>query len=253
MNPVERNIQIQAFIDRKDTSGEIYSQAELEFIGSYEGAGGLARKGASGQGLLHEFYTPDWLCSKMWELAYYHGYSSGAILEPSCATGRFFKDAPKEETKVGFEINPVSARIAQIRYPNAIIYPEYFETAFLQPERYTSLLSKKVTWLDAFPFSLVISNPPYGKNVNQYSSYFSRPTFQQMETFFIYHGLRMLKEDGLLVYVTSSNIIRSGLSYQKQKDHISELADLVDAYRLPPVFRYSKVPTDIIILRKKST
>jgi hypothetical protein len=71
-----------------------------------------------------------------------------------------------------------------------------------------------------------------------------------MELFFIYHGLRMLKTNGLLVYVTSSNIMRSGLSYQGEKDRIGELAELVDAYRLPPVFRHSDVPTDIIILRK---
>ena len=57
MNPVERNIQIQAFIERKDAAGETYSLADKDFIASYEGAGGLARKGASGQGLLHEFYT----------------------------------------------------------------------------------------------------------------------------------------------------------------------------------------------------
>jgi len=252
LNPVERNIQIQAFIERKDAAGETYSQADKDFIASYEGAGGLARKGASGQGLLHEFYTPEWLCSKMWELARFHGYQGGAILEPSCATGRFFKDAPKGENMVGFEINPISARIAEILYPEAEVYPQYFETAFLQPERYTSLLNNTVTWLEDYPFSLVISNPPYGKHVNRYSSYFKSPKFKQMETFFIYHGLRMLKSGGLLVYVTSSNIIRSGSAYQGEKEQISELAELVDAYRLPPVFRHSQVPTDIIILRKRA-
>lgn len=252
MNPVERNIQIQAFIERKDAAGVAYSQADKDFIASYEGAGGLARKGASGQGLLHEFYTPEWLCAKMWELARYHGYQGGAILEPSCATGRFFKDAPKGEKLVGFEINPISARIAEIIYPEAKVYPQYFETAFLQPERYTKVLGKQTTWLEDYPFSLVISNPPYGKHVNQFSSYFKSPKFKQMETFFIYQGLRMLKAGGLLVYVTSSNIIRSGIAYQGEKQQISEIAELVDAYRLPPVFRHSMVPTDILILRKRA-
>jgi type I restriction-modification system DNA methylase subunit len=252
LNPVERNTKIQAFIQRKDAAGELYLQSDKDFIAAYEGAGGLASKGASGQGLLHEFYTPEWLCAKMWELARYHGYTKGAILEPSCATGRFFKDAPTGEKMTGFEINPISARIAQILYPEARIYPEYFETAFLQPDRFTSLLNKQVTWLEDYPFSLVISNPPYGKHVNQFSSYFKSPKFQQMETFFIYHGLRLLKPGGLLVYVTSSNIIRSGISYQKEKEQMAELAELVDAYRLPPVFRHSQVPTDIIILKKRS-
>jgi len=32
---------------------------------------------------------------------------------------------------------------------------------------------------------------------------------------------------------------------------MEKLADILDAYRLPPVFRDSKVPTDIIVLKRK--
>ena len=186
----------------------------------------------------------------MWQLAIHHGYQGGSVLEPACGTGRFIKDAPDSGLVTGFEINPISARISQILYPEAKIYTEYFETAFLSPPRFTSKLSKKVTWLDGYPFSLVISNPPYGKHTNHFSRYFSTPAMKQMELFFMYQSLRLISPGGLLVFLTSSNIIRSGISYQREKDLIGKMATLVDAYRLPPVFKFSSVPTDIIILKK---
>ncbi|MGB0177011.1 MAG: hypothetical protein ACPF9D_07590, partial [Owenweeksia sp.] len=113
---------IEAFIKKKDAAGEPYSVADKVFISAYEGAGGLASKGATGQGLLHEFYTPAWLCKKMWELAHFHGYDGGPILEPSCGTGRFLKNAPAKANVSAFEINPVSARISEILYPKATVY-----------------------------------------------------------------------------------------------------------------------------------
>jgi poly(A) polymerase Pap1 len=51
--------------------------------------------------------------------------------------------------------------------------------------------------------------------------------------------------------VTGSNFLRNGISYQSEKLEIEKIADIMDAYRLPPVFKFSKVPTDIIVLKRK--
>jgi uncharacterized protein (UPF0216 family) len=67
----------------------------------------------------------------------------------------------------------------------------------------------------------------------------------------MYQGLQMLKPGGLLVYLTGSNFLRNGISYQTEKAEMEKLADILDAYRLPPVFKFSKVPTDIIVLKRK--
>ena len=61
----------------------------------------------------------------------------------------------------------------------------------------------------------------------------------------------LLKPGGIMVYVTGSNFLRNGISYQSEKLEIEKLADIVDAYRLPPVFKFSKVPTDIIVFKRK--
>lgn len=252
MNQFELNKQIQQFILQKDKNAESYSTADKKFIAQYEGSGGQGSKGATGEGVLYEFFTPDFICELMWKLAYRYGFKAGgSVLEPSVGTGNLLKWAPNNSKCYGFEINPISKRITEILYPDAKIYEGYFETAFLQEPRFTSRLKDKITWLEGYPFSLVIGNPPYGKYKNKYSSYFTRPKLHQIELFFMYQGLQLLKPDGLMVYLTGSNFLRNGISYQSEKLELEKLADIVDAYRLPPVFKFSKVPTDIIVFKRK--
>lgn len=252
INQYRLNLDIETFIRKKDSRGESYSREDMDFILQYEGSGGQGSKGATGEGLLYEYFTPSHIASLMWELANRHGFDkSGTVLEPSTGTGRLFDGAPDKSKCTGFEINPVSARIAEITQPGVTIHNGYFETAFLQPPRFTSRLRDKLTWLPGYPFSLVIGNPPYGKYKNRYSSYFPSPKMPQIEQFFMYYGLQLLKPGGLLVFLTSSNFLRNGLTYNKAKDEIGNFATLADAYRLPPVFRFSQVPVDIIVLKRK--
>ena len=130
------------------------------------------------------------------------------------------------------------------------IYPNYFETAFLEPPRFSTKAKK--TWLSNAPYDLAIGNPPYGKHVNRYSSYFTgKDKFAQTEMFFIYESLKLLRPGGLLVFITSTNFMSTGNAYQQAKERIEEIADLVDAYRLPKVFDKTDICTDIIVLRKK--
>ena len=252
MNQFELNKQIQQLILKKDKAGETYSFDEKKFIAQYEGSGGQGSKGATGEGVLYEFFTPDFVCELMWKLAYRYGFKAGgSVLEPSVGTGNLLKWAPNNSKCYGFEINPISKRITEILNPDAKIYEGYFETAFLQEPRYTARLKDKLTWLEGYPFSLVIGNPPYGKYKNKYSSYFTKPKMHQIELFFMHYGLQLLKPGGIMVFITGSNFLRNGISYQSEKLEIEKLADIVDAYRLPPVFKFSKVPTDIIVFKRK--
>lgn len=252
MNQLAINRQIEELIRKKDASGDRYYFEDILLLKQYEGSGGQGSKGATGEGVLYEYYTPDIVCELMWKLAFRYGYKpSGTVLEPSLGTGNLLKYAPDKSKCYGFEINPIAKRIAEIIYPEAKIYNGYFETAFLQEPRYTSRLKDKLTWLTGAPFSLVIGNPPFGKYKNKYSSYFTRPKMHQIELFFMYQGLQLLRPGGLLVYITGSNFLRNGITYQGEKLELEKLAELMDAYRLPPVFKFSKVPTDIIVLKRK--
>ena len=91
MNQHQLNKEIEEFIKRKDSLEEAYTPSDLSFINQYEGSGGQGGKGAKGEGVLYEYYTPEFICNHMWELARHHGFQAGeSVLEPSCGTGRFF-------------------------------------------------------------------------------------------------------------------------------------------------------------------
>jgi type I restriction-modification system DNA methylase subunit len=252
MNQHQLNEAIKDFITAKDAKHAKYTDEDKAYIRQFSGSGGQGKHGATGEGVLYEFYTPEYIVKYMWDLAYMHGYDgTGTVLEPSCATGELLRPAPDKSLCYGFEINHYSKRIAEILYPEAHFYEGYFETAFLKPPRFTVAMRDPFTWLEGYPFSLLIGNPPYGKYKNFYSSYFSSPKMKQIELFFMCYGLKMLKPGGLLVYLVSSNFLRNGISYSEEKLVMEQLgAELVDAYRLPPVFANSDVPVDIVVFKK---
>lgn len=249
------NSDIEQFIRAKDVKGEKYSDADIEYISAYSGKGGSKTDDV---GILHQYYTPEWVCEIMRDLAFFHGYSGGTILDPSMGTGNIINPFADKSIITGFEPDDISFRIAQLRFPNAILYKSLFETAFLQPisgDIYGSLLKDKTTWLQGYPFSLVITNPPYGQYHNFYSGRLKKlmmgVKFAQMEIAFMLFGLLMLRSGGLLIYITAQNFMRNGNKYNPMKEVLSRYADLLDAYRLPPVFERTKVCPDIIIFKRK--
>jgi len=203
---------------------------------------------------LDEFYTPDYVCEYMYQLAIKYGYKKGHILEPSIATGNIIKpfyDNNNFKSFTAFERNNYTKRIAELTYPEIEIYNLLFETAFLLPDRFTTKMPKnQLTWLKQYPFDLVIGNPPYGQHGNMYSvSFTGSEKFKQIENFFMFKGLQMLKTGGLLIFITGSNFMRGNNPIEKER--IGKIADFVDAYRLPKVFKSTAIPTDILIFRKK--
>ena len=246
------NQEIEALVAERGLDKNNYDPLEYELLQHYKGAGGQAGQGATGKGLLYEFYTPSYLVKLVWELAIHYGFEqSGHMLEPACGTGRFFEGAPPGLKITGFEPNETAGQIAQIMYPKSTIHYKPFETAFLEKPRHTTRISGTGTWLKGYPFSIVVGNPPFGKYQNYYSSYFPNPKVLQTEFFFIYYGLQLLASGGLLVYIIPSNFLRNGLTYNAIKAKMGKLCTLVDAYRLPSVFSKTNVPVDIILLRRK--
>ncbi|MBB1195071.1 SAM-dependent methyltransferase [Flavobacterium sp. SOK18b] len=206
-----------------------------------------------GTNRLYSFFTPIWLCEVMYKLAIRYGFDplKGKVLEPACGTGNFLTVLPNPKNVTAFELDPLNYEVSKKRVLGITIYNNYFETAFLQEPRFTTLLKNNNTWLKDAPFDLVIGNPPYGKYANLYSSYFKSLKFKQVEMFFMLQSLKLLKKGGLLVFITGSNFMRNDKTYQHEKEMIGEYADLVDAYRMPKVFKNTDVPTDILIFKRK--
>lgn len=253
----EQNIAIEKYVNQLDINAKI-SPSERDFIMRYSGKGQEFKKeeGLISEGL-YEFYTPDYLSKLMWDLAYKYGYDGGAVLEPSCANGHIML-AAKPNTKItGIEVNPLTAKIAQLSFPESEIHNIYYEQCFLEKDKPRKgrwgkeMPSRKPTWLNNYPFSLVIGNPPYGKHSGLYASFIKSQKYLQVEFFFLLKSLSVLKKGGVLVFLTASNWLRNGHLYQPLKEHCESIATLETAYRTPPVFKNTGVPTDILVYIKK--
>lgn len=196
---------------------------------------------------LYSFFTPKWVCEEMIYLAEKYGYSKKKhrVLEPSAGNGNFL-ELLNNKLVDAYELNLDNYNIAKKRAPNVNLQNLHFEKHFLECPRYTKL-KKKIEQ----KYDLVIGNPPYGKYTNYFSGFFKRErTYQQFENFFIYKGLEVLKSGGLLVYIVPSSFIRNKES--KLKKDMDKIAEVVDAYRMPDnIFEKTKVPTDIVVLKRK--
>ncbi len=214
----------------------------------YEGLGSI--KGIVDRGILHQYYTPFILAKKMWELAYLYGIPTDqkiSVIEPSAGTGRFFKFAPENSELIGFDTDKINNQITKLLYPNVLLNNIEFETAFLQPPHFTKAMQE--SWMEKV--DLVIGNPPYGDYKGYYSSYMPK-TFKRFEFLFVYLGLKLLKKNGLLIFVVSQNFMNNGGMYNKMKEEILKLGSFVTAFRLPNgVFSSTEVGTDIVIFRRK--
>ena len=84
----------------------------------------------------------------IWRTLRKMGFDGGRVLEPGCGTGLFFALSPEalagKLALTGVEMDPTTARIAKLLYPNARIRHEDFTKARL-PELY----------------DLAIGNPPF--------------------------------------------------------------------------------------------
>jgi hypothetical protein len=246
------NKAIEELLDMKSASD--MTVEEKNFLTYYSGYGGLEKFGATGKGLLYEYFTPPLIAKKMWALAYKHGFEGGLVLEPSCGIGEFIKYAPEQDLVHGYEINLTSAKIASILYPKARIKTDPFEKLFIK-NNYT--IKGNTKGMDNY--SLVIGNPPYGSMAGLYAGMGEKEYARANNyiDYFILRGLDLLSSGGLLVYVIGTEVAAGGIPFLQQgitenKKLIAERADLVDAYRLPNgVFERTDVLTDIVVFKKK--
>ena len=56
MNQLALNKKIEELIRSKDKKGEKYYQEDKQLLVQYEGSGGQGSKGATGEGVLYEYY-----------------------------------------------------------------------------------------------------------------------------------------------------------------------------------------------------
>ncbi|MEO0338516.1 MAG: N-6 DNA methylase [Bacteroidota bacterium] len=242
------NKEIEQFVLHKQSP---YTQEEIAFVNRHSGYGGMwafdAQLSDNPARGLYEYYTPIPVIEKMVGLAYKHGFTKGAILEPSCGIGRFLHYFNMDENEVvAAEPDKVSYEIAKANFAKATIWNMTFNEFFVDRR---GKARSKAFWADKY--DLVIGNPPYGSFQGRFTTQ-EKKKFQVTTyvEYFILRGLMTLKKGGLLIYIVPSSFLDG--SPTKAKEQIEAIGDLIDAYRLPKsIFDQTDIQTDVVVFKKK--
>ena len=245
-NQHQLNKSIEKFIENKEY--EQYEELPEEiktWLKKFTGAGGLEKQGAEGKGLLSEYYTPDNVVKKMWELTAQYINTDGArVLEPSVGIGRFLEHAPENTNFDVVEMNPISAKITELLYPNANVKVGQFQEKFIKDNKPVKSVEPE--------YDIVIGNPPYGEYSGLYKGMGEGKGHIRLEAYFIERGLDTLKENGVMTFIVPSSFLDSKAT-SSWKQSIAKKGELLEAYRLPEkTFDTTSVGTDIIVIRKKN-
>ena len=188
------NKEIEAFVLSKikqSNGAPSFSQEEIAYLNQYKGYGGLWNYDTNlepSRGL-YEYYTPIPVIEKMVGLAYQHGYTGGAVLEPSCGVGRFLHYFSPKEKVTGIELDQVSATIAQANFPTFNIINEAFNLQFVDRR------GKRKTVKPSY--QLVIGNPPYGEFTGRHTTEEKKATrVRNYVEYFILRGFTYYKQEG---------------------------------------------------------
>jgi len=187
---------------------------------------------------LNAHYTSPTVVSAMYEAVQRLGFTHGNILEPSMGTGHFFGLMPEamrgQSTLTGIEIDPLTAGIARLLYPDANIRQQGFEQSKLSNDG----------------FDLVISNVPFG-NYKVFDPEFNRHNFLIHDYFFA-KALEKARPGGLVAFITSMGTMDK--QDARLREYLHERAELLGAIRLPnTAFKQNantEVTTDMVFLRR---
>ena len=185
-------------------------------------------------------FTPEYIVRALWQGILHMGFKGGRVLEPGIGTGLFPALLPEELQELshftGIELDPVTARITKLLFPDYDIRNEDFTS--------TELLQH---------YDLVVGNPPFSSRIvksdKKYREYSLR-----LHDYFIVKALHHLKPGGLAAFVTSTGTLDKQDPSVRQL--LSQQCDLVSAFRLPEgSFREgagTDVVVDLLFFRKKT-
>ena len=176
-------------------------------------------------------YTPEFMIRAIWRTLRRMGFDGGRVLEPGCGTGLFFALCPEalagKLALTGVEMDPTTARIAKLLYPNARIRHEDFTKARL-PEL----------------FDLAIGNPPFSDRTVRADDPAGELRLS-LHDYFIARSVERLRPGGLAAFVTSRWTMDKVDS--KARQHIAAMADLIGAVRLPEGAMHDRAGTEVVV------
>jgi len=190
---------------------------------------------AAARNTINAHYTDLELVGQIWRAVTALGFNGGRVLEPGCGSGNFLSLAPQGTQLVGVELEPTTAAIAQLLYPQATIRAESFAD----------------TRAPDSSFDLAIGNVPFADV--RLADRVHNPGKHSIHNHFILKSLRLTKPGGLVAVLTSRYTMDARAPGARRE--MAELADLVGAVRLPSRAHRraagTDAVTDLLILRRR--
>jgi N12 class adenine-specific DNA methylase len=184
---------------------------------------------------LNAHYTDPAIAQVMWTALEQAGFDGGRVLEPGCGSGNFIGLAPESATMVGVELDPTTARIAHLLYPQAQVRNEGFEQTRVPDHSFTATIGN-------VPFgSFSVPDPVHN------------PGRHRIHNHFVIKSLHLTAPGGYVGVITSAWTMDS--TDDKARREIHDMADLVGAVRLPSNafarVAATQVVTDVLVFRKR--
>ena len=176
--------------------------------------------------MLNAHYTSRDFAHSIWEALAESGFTAGEVLEPGSGSGNFIGTAPSGVQMVGVEVDPTTARISRLVYPQAQIRTESFAD----------------TQLAGDGFDAVVGNVPFSSNVLYDPAYNSDKL--SMHNHFIVKSLAMTKPGGIVAVLTSRFTLDAKEDSARQR--MAELGEFLGAVRLPAGAHDDVAGTDAI-------
>jgi predicted RNA methylase len=176
-------------------------------------------------------YTPETIIRALWRAVERLGFNGGRVLEPGMGTGLFFALLPEALRATcqltGVEYDPITARIARLVHPEALVRCEDYARSQLNGR-----------------FDLVIGNPPFSDRVVR-ADPVTRALRLRLHDYFIARSIARLRPGGIALFVTSTGTMDKVST--TARDHIAGMADLVGAVRLPEGSMRASAGTEVVI------
>jgi N12 class adenine-specific DNA methylase/superfamily I DNA/RNA helicase len=186
---------------------------------------------------LNAHYTDADLVKETWTALEELGFTGGDVLEPGSGIGNFIGLAPKGARITGVEVDPITAAMSQMLYPDADIHHESFGDSPFRSN----------------VFDAVVGNVPFG-NFPVTDKVHNPGNRMSIHNHFIVKALDELKPGGVMAVLTSQWTL-DGPESAVHKKRIAEKADLIGAVRLPSGTHKdtagTDVVTDLLLFRKR--
>ena len=198
---------------------------ELERLVSDQEMAALARA------TQYAHFTPEFMARAVWRALERMGFTGGRVLEPGCGSGLFLALMPeaiaKCSTVTAVEMDPTTARIARLLYPEAWVRNEDFTKAKLGET-----------------FAAAVGNPPFSDRTVRADNPAGKLGLSLHE-YFIARSIERLKPGGLAAFVCSRYLMDRVDA--KARDFIDGMADLVGAIRMPQGAMMAASGTDVVV------